>query len=72
MTLIDPPLSRTSKEAWEGTLDVMAGGEPADVARARPILEAFAGRVIPTGKVGTGHTMKLLNNFLSMGFAAIY
>ncbi|MBV8663042.1 MAG: NAD(P)-dependent oxidoreductase, partial [Hyphomicrobiales bacterium] len=70
--LIDAPLSRTPKDAWEGTLDVMVGGDADSVARARPILEAFAGRVIPTGPVGTGHTMKLLNNFLSMGYAALY
>jgi 3-hydroxyisobutyrate dehydrogenase-like beta-hydroxyacid dehydrogenase len=72
VTLVDAPLSRTPKDAWEGTLDVMVGGEPDAVKRARPILEAFAGRVVETGPVGTGHTMKLLNNFLSMGYAAIY
>jgi 3-hydroxyisobutyrate dehydrogenase-like beta-hydroxyacid dehydrogenase len=72
ITLIDAPLSRTPKDAWEGMLDVMVGGEPEVVARARPVLEAFAGRVVPTGPVGTGHTMKLLNNFLSMGYAALY
>jgi len=72
ITLIDAPLGRTPKDAWDGTLDVMVGGAPEIVARAQPILEAFAGRVIPTGPVGTGHTMKLLNNFLSMGYAALY
>lgn len=72
ITLIDAPLGKTPKDAWEGTLDVMVGGEPDVVARARPILEAFASRVVPTGPVGTGHTMKLLNNFLSMGYAALY
>jgi 3-hydroxyisobutyrate dehydrogenase-like beta-hydroxyacid dehydrogenase len=72
ITLIDAPLGRTPKDAWEGTLDVMVGGDPAVVERAKPLLEAFAGRVIPTGPVGTGHTMKLLNNFLSMGYAAMY
>ena len=72
ITLIDAPLSRTPKDAWEGTLDVMMAGEPDIVARARPVLEAFAGRVVPTGPVGTGHAMKLLNNFLSMGYAALY
>lgn len=72
ITLIDAPLSRTPKDAWEGTLDVMVGGDPDAVKRVRPILEAFAGRVVETGPVGTGHTMKLLNNFLSMGYAAIY
>ena len=70
--LIDAPLSRTPKDAWEGTLDVMVGGGDATVARARPILEAFAGRIVPTGPVGTGHTMKLLNNFVSLGYAAVY
>ena len=72
ITLIDAPLSRTPKDAWEGTLDVMVAGAPEIVARAKPILDAFARRVVPTGPVGTGHTMKLLNNFLSMGYAALY
>ncbi len=72
ITLIDAPLGRTPKDAWEGTLDVMVGGTPEVVQRAKPILEAFAGRVVTTGPVGTGHTMKLLNNFLSMGYAALY
>jgi 3-hydroxyisobutyrate dehydrogenase-like beta-hydroxyacid dehydrogenase len=72
ITLIDTPLGRTPKDAAEGTLDVMVGGEEAVVERARPILEAFAKRVIRTGPTGSGHTMKLLNNFLSLGYAAIY
>jgi 3-hydroxyisobutyrate dehydrogenase-like beta-hydroxyacid dehydrogenase len=72
IVLIDTPLARTPKEAAAGTLDVMAGGEAASVARARPVLEAFAARVIHTGPTGSGHTMKLLNNFLSLGYSAIY
>lgn len=72
IVLIDAPLARTPKEAAEGKLDVMVGGTVEAVARARPILEAFAARVVPTGPVGTGHTMKLLNNFVSMGYSAIY
>jgi 3-hydroxyisobutyrate dehydrogenase-like beta-hydroxyacid dehydrogenase len=72
ITLIDAPLGRTPKDAWEGTLDVMVGGTSDQIERARPVLETFAGRVIETGPVGTGHTMKLLNNFLSMGYAALY
>ncbi len=70
ITLIDAPLSRTPKEAWAGTLDVMVGGSEADVRRARPVLEAFAGRIVETG--GTGHMMKLLNNFVSLGYGALY
>jgi hypothetical protein len=72
ITLIDAPLGRTPADAQAGTLDVMVGGDPEVVARARPVLDAFAGRVTHTGPTGTGHTMKLLNNFLSMGYAALY
>jgi hypothetical protein len=72
ITLIDAPLGRTPKDAWEGTLDVMAGGDEAVIERVRPILDCFARKVVHTGPTGTGHTMKLLNNFLSMGYAALY
>lgn len=72
MKLIDAPLSRTPRDAEAGTLDVMAGGAPEDFERARPVLEAFAGRIVHTGPVGSGHTMKLLNNFVSLGYAALY
>lgn len=72
MALVDAPLSRTPADAEAGTLDVMAGGSDADFARARPVLECFAAKIVHTGPVGSGHTMKLLNNFLALGYAAIY
>ena len=72
ITFIDAPLSRTPKDAQEGTLDVMVGGDEAVVARVHPVLSAFGRRVVHTGPVGSGHTMKLLNNFVSMGYAALY
>jgi len=72
VTLVDAPMSRTPKDAMEGTLDIMVGGSEADFARAKAVVEAFAGRVIHTGPTGSGHTMKLLNNFVSMGYASIY
>jgi 3-hydroxyisobutyrate dehydrogenase-like beta-hydroxyacid dehydrogenase len=72
LTLIDAPLSRTPADAAAGTLDVMVGGAESDVQRVWPVLECFAGRIIHTGPTGSGHTMKLLNNFLSMGYAALY
>ena len=72
VTLVDAPLSRTPKDAEAGTLDVMAGGDDASFERLRPVLDAFAGRVLRTGPTGSGHTMKLLNNFISLGYAALY
>ena len=72
ITLVDAPLGRTPVEAAAGTLDVMFGGTVEQLARLRPVLESFAGRIVHTGPVGSGHTMKLLNNFVSMGYSAIY
>jgi 3-hydroxyisobutyrate dehydrogenase-like beta-hydroxyacid dehydrogenase len=68
----DAPLSRTPKEAWEGTLDTMVGADDAVFARLKPIIETWAGRIAHIGGVGDGHRMKLLNNFVSLGYAAIY
>lgn len=72
VTLVDAPLSRTPKEAWEGTLDTMVGASDAMFARLLPVLETWAGRVVHVGQTGDGHRMKLLNNFLSLGYAALY
>jgi 3-hydroxyisobutyrate dehydrogenase-like beta-hydroxyacid dehydrogenase len=68
----DAPLSRTPKEAWEGTLDTMVGASDAVFARLKPVLDTWAGKVVHIGAVGDGHRMKLLNNFIAMGYAALY
>lgn len=70
--LADAPLSRTPKEAEAGTLDVMAGGDPATFESVLPILQCFAAKIVHVGPVGAGHTMKLLNNFVSVGYASLY
>ncbi|MGU9980312.1 NAD(P)-dependent oxidoreductase [Phreatobacter sp. HK31-P] len=72
VTFLDAPLSRTPKEAWEGKLDVMTGGAAADLARVHDVITCFAGRIVHVGPVGAGHTMKIVNNFVSMGYAALY
>ena len=50
--LVDAPLSRTPKEAWEGMLDTMVGCTDEVFARLKPVLDTWAGRVIHIG--GTG------------------
>ena len=72
ITLVDAPLGRTPKEAWEGTLDAMVGASDAVFARLTPLFATWAGRAIHIGATGDGHRMKLLNNFLSLGYAALY
>ena len=68
----DAPLGRTPKEAAAGTLDCMIGAEPEVYARILPVVETWAGKITHMGGVGDGHRMKLLMNFLSLGYAALY
>lgn len=72
ITLVDAPLARTPKEAWEGTLDVMVGADEAAFARVKPIVSAFASNVVHVGPFGAGHTLKLVNNFVAQGYGALY
>jgi 3-hydroxyisobutyrate dehydrogenase len=63
--LLDAGISGGAKAADAGTLTVMVGGDPAALARVRPILERFASKIFHMGDSGAGHIAKLLNNFLN-------
>jgi 3-hydroxyisobutyrate dehydrogenase-like beta-hydroxyacid dehydrogenase len=72
IAFVDAPLARTPKEAWEGQLDTMVGASEADFVRLEPLLRCWAARIVWVGDVGAGHTVKLLNNFVALGYAALY
>jgi 3-hydroxyisobutyrate dehydrogenase-like beta-hydroxyacid dehydrogenase len=67
----DTPLVRTPKEAEEGKLGVMTGGDEATLAELRPIIDCFADTVVHAGPLGAGHTLKLVNNFIAIGTAGV-
>jgi 3-hydroxyisobutyrate dehydrogenase len=64
MAWIDAPVSGGSKGAEEGTLAVMAGGDPADIERVRTCVLAMARRLTRMGPVGAGQTTKLCNQVI--------
>lgn len=72
MAMADAPLSRTPKEAEAGTLDTMVGADPQTFETIRPVLACWAAVITHLGEVGLGHKMKLINNFIAMGYATIY
>jgi hypothetical protein len=72
MTLVDAPLSRTPVEAEAGTLDTMVGCDDATFKIIEPVLRCWAGTVVHLGPLGLGHKMKLVNNFIAMGYAALF
>ena len=68
---VDTPMTRTPREAEAGKLALMTGGDEKALAEIRPILSCFADTIIHAGGVGAAHTLKLVNNFLALGTAAV-
>jgi 3-hydroxyisobutyrate dehydrogenase len=64
MDWLDAPLSGGPGPAREGRLTVMAGGEPALLGRAKPVLESLAANLTQMGSLGAGQTTKILNQAL--------
>lgn len=63
---VDAPVSGGVGGAEAGTLAIMAGGEPADIEQAGPILEAM-GRLTHVGPAGAGQVAKLCNQLIVGG-----
>ncbi|MGR3290330.1 MAG: NAD(P)-dependent oxidoreductase [Paracoccaceae bacterium] len=68
---LDAPMTRTPKEAAEGRLNLIIGGAQDDLEFALPLLQSFAENIFHAGEIGAGHAMKLLHNFVSLGFSAV-
>ncbi len=68
---LDAPMTRTPKEAAEGRLNLLVGGEAAVLEKCLPVLRCFAENITHTGATGTGHRMKLLHNYVSLGAVAL-
>ncbi len=62
VAMVDAPVSGGMEGAQTRDLLVMAGGAPEDFARARPLLDAIAKRVMYTGGIGTGSIAKIMHN----------
>jgi 3-hydroxyisobutyrate dehydrogenase len=65
VALVDAGISGGAAAAEKGTLTIMAGGDPGALEAVRGVLETFSTRVVHMGASGSGHTTKLLNNFLN-------
>jgi 3-hydroxyisobutyrate dehydrogenase-like beta-hydroxyacid dehydrogenase len=64
---VDAAMTRTPKEAEQGRLNLLVGGEATSIARVRPLLESFAENIFVAGGVGNGHQLKLIHNIISLG-----
>ncbi len=65
VTWIDAPVSGGSEGAANGTLAVMAGGDPDALERVRHLMEAYSSSIVHVGtEPGGGQTVKAVNQVL--------
>jgi 3-hydroxyisobutyrate dehydrogenase-like beta-hydroxyacid dehydrogenase len=69
--VLDAPISGGVLRAEQGTLSVMAGGDVGDLEVIRPVLSAIASEVFHCGPVGSGATLKIVNNILGTASAML-
>jgi len=68
-TLLDAPLGRTPAHARDGLLNIMAAGDKVAFEKVQPVLADLGENVFHLGALGSGHTIKLMNNFFGMTVA---
>jgi 3-hydroxyisobutyrate dehydrogenase len=64
MLSVDAPVSGGVGGATAGTLTFMAGGSKEAFAKAEPILQPMAGRIVHCGEGGAGQAAKICNNMI--------
>jgi 3-hydroxyisobutyrate dehydrogenase len=64
---VDAPVSGGQAGAENGTLSIMCGGRDAAVEAARPLMQAYAGRITHVGPAGAGQTTKMVNQIAIAG-----
>ena len=66
LAFLDAPVTGSSPGAESGTLTIMVGGAPQDVARAMPAFEAMGKVIRHVGPLGHGQRVKLVNNAVAI------
>ena len=66
---LDAPIGRTPAHARDGLLNLMCAGDKVGFAKAESILNVLGDNVFYLGDLGSGHTIKLINNFFGMTVA---
>ena len=67
--LLDAPLGRTPAHAVDGLLNIMCAGNQDAFSSVEPVLKDLGENVFHLGDLGSGHTIKLINNFFGMTIA---
>lgn len=63
---LDCPISKTPAQALDGMLNLMCSGDQGAFAKVKPVLDDLSENLFHLGPLGTGHKIKLINNFFAM------
>jgi len=69
--VIDAPVSGGLVKAEDGTLAIMMGGRAKDVDALRPLMSTMGNNLFHCGVLGTGQTVKIVNNVIGIANIAI-
>ena len=64
-SVVDAPISGGPDGAKRGALAAMVGGDARDIAKVLPFLSLFCTKIKHVGPVGSGHSVKAINNALN-------
>jgi len=67
LKVVDAPVSGGQSGAEQGKLAAMCGGDKAAIAAARPLMEAYAARIVHVGPAGHGQMTKMVNQICIAG-----
>jgi len=67
LLVVDAPVSGGQAGAENGKLSIMCGGTGQAFARAEPLMQAYAARIIHVGEPGAGQTTKMCNQIAIAG-----
>jgi 3-hydroxyisobutyrate dehydrogenase len=67
---LDAPVSGGQAGAESGRLAIMCGGSEKAMAAARPVIEAYAARIVHIGEAGAGQACKAVNQVCIAGVLA--
>jgi len=65
--VVDAPVSGGQAGAEAGTLSIMCGGTAAALAKAEPVMQAYAARIVHVGAAGAGQQTKMVNQICIAG-----
>ena len=69
--LVDAPMLRNPKAAWDGNLQLLVSGSSEAIDRVKPILSAVSEDQLIVGDLGNAHGIKIINNAVTIANGAI-